>query len=155
MNLETDLPALIDAMVSHVGSLGYFERINTHEPKQKNAAGPGLTAAFWLQSLNPIRSSGLNTTSGRLEFMLRIYTPMLAEPQDDIDPTVLRATSAVLAAFSGDFTLGAIVRAVDLLGAEGTALSCRAGYLELGGKHYRVMDVTVPLLINDLWDQGD
>lgn len=148
-----NIAEILDALVSHAAALGHFERVNQHEPKAKNPAGQGMTAAVWLQSLAPIRSSGLAATSGRLEFTLRVYTSMLAEPQDAIDPRVLAAVDALLAAYSGDFDLGGTVRNVDLLGAHGTPLSARAGYLDQGGRLYRVMDVALPLIVNDLWNQ--
>lgn len=148
-----NISGITDALLSHAGALGYFERINGHEPKNRNAVGPGLTAALWLQRLAPVRSSGLASTSGRLEYTVRIYTPMTAEPQDAIDPAVLAATDALLTAYSADFTLGGLVRQVDLLGQYGAPLSAQAGYLDLGGVLYRVMDTTAPMIINDLWTQ--
>lgn len=150
--MSLNVEALTDAMVSAVAALGYFERINLHEPKRAQA-GAGLTAACWVQRIAPVRSSGLASTSGRVEFTLRIYCPMLAEPQDAIDPDVLRATDAVLAAFSGDFTLGGAIREVDLLGQFGNPLSGQAGYIPQDGRLFRVMDITLPLIINDIWNQ--
>lgn len=149
MNIE----GILDGLVSHAAELGWYSRVNMHEPKGKNPAGDGLTAAIWLQALAPIRSSGLASTSGRLEFWVRTYTSMLAEPQDQIDPRVLGAVDALMGAYSGDFTLGGLIRCVDLLGAHGTPLSAKAGYLEQGGRLFRVVDVVVPLVIDDLWAQ--
>lgn len=148
-----NIAGITDALISHAAATGYFERLNGHEPKNRNAVGPGLTASIWLQALAPVKASGLASTSGRLEYTLRIYTPMTAEPQDGIDPAVLAAADAMFAAYSGDFTLGGLVRFVDLLGAHGTPLSAQAGYLDLSGVMYRVFDLTVPLIINDLWNQ--
>ena len=149
-----DVEAVFDKVVSHAAASGYFERVNQHEPKSKNPAGTGMTCAVWMQSIRPsAKSSGLAATSGRLEFTVRIYTSMTAEPQDAIDPAVLRAVNALMTAYSGDFELGGEVRHVDLLGAEGVPLSAEAGYLEQGGRLYRVMDILLPLIVNDLWNQ--
>lgn len=150
--MTINIASITDAIVSHAAALGHFERVNLFEPK-RNDAGSGMTAAVWLQRLGPTRSSGLGSTTIRLEFVVRIYTPMFAEPQDMIDPAVLAAVDALMGAYSGDFTLGGVVRNVDLLGQHGTALSAIAGYLERGGALFRVMDVTLPLIINDTWDQ--
>jgi hypothetical protein len=132
--------------------LGLFERVNTSEPK--NAPGNGLTAAVWLQMVSPVAAaSGLAATSARVEFMLRIYSNMLQEPQDAIDPEILSAVDVLMGAYSGDFDLGGTVRNVDLLGAHGVGLSAVAGYLSVDNKMFRVVDVTLPLIVNDVWEQ--
>lgn len=143
---------LVDAAVSHAQALGVFERVNAHEPK--NAPGNGLSAAVWAQSLWPVpRGSGLASTTARLVLNVRIYSNMVAEPQDMIDPNVISAVDLLMNAYSGDFELGGNVRNVDLLGQAGVPLSAEAGYLNQDGRIYRVMTITLPLIINDVWSQ--
>lgn len=150
--MPLDSKALSDAMQSHALSTGLFESVNGHEPK--SAPGTGLTAAVWSQRIGPApRTSGLKATSGLVTFYLRIFQSMLMKPEDSIDPTVLDAVDSLFSAYSGDFSLGGLVRHVDLLGSSGTALSGEAGYLEQDGKRFRVMTITVPLIVNDLWTQ--
>jgi hypothetical protein len=142
----------LDGIVSHALSLGLFERVNAHEPE--NAPGHGLTAAVWVQDIMPVPArSGLNSTSVRLAFTLRIYTSMLREPPDAIDPEVVAATDALMAAYTGDFELGGEVANIDLLGAHGVPLRAQAGYLPIDGKLFRIMDITVPVVLNDVWGQ--
>jgi hypothetical protein len=147
--LGLDVAGLYDAMVSHALDLGIFESVNTHEPKSAPSLA-GITASVILGPVTPRRTSGLNATSFRLEFLLRIQSSMLTEPQDDIDPDLLRATSTVLAEYSSDFTLGGLVRAIDLLGSAGAGMSATPGYLNQDGKLYRVVDVSLPLLADDV-----
>lgn len=145
--------AILDAAVSHALASGHFERVNGHEPK--NAPGRGLTAAIWAQSLGPVPAgSGLTRTTARLVLNIRIYSDMLQEPQDGIDPAVLRAVDALMSAYSGDFELGGNVRNVDLLGQAGIPLSAEAGYQNVGGTMYRIMTITLPLIVNDVWTQN-
>lgn len=139
------------AVESHAAASGLFDRVNTHEPK--NAPGNGLTCAIWLASLAPVPSSGLAATSVRLVLMLRLYLNMLQEPQDGIDPAVLTATDTLIDAYVGDFTLGGLIRAVDIRGIHGTPLGAQAGYLPIGDATYRTVDIVLPLLINDVWDE--
>ncbi len=146
-----NFPGILDAVASHALASGLFEAVNGHEPK--SAPDNGLTAAVWVQSIAPIRSSGLAATSGRLELVVRLYTGMLSEPQDAIDPGLLAAVSTLLAAYSGDFELGGQVRAVDLLGQAGEPLSAQAGYINQDHRLYRIMDIRLPILVNDLWQQ--
>lgn len=148
-----DVPTIFDALVSHSLTLGVFDRVNTHEPT--NAPGQGYTVALWVNGIAPIRSSGLDSTSVRIEFMLRLYTPVQMHPIDALDPELLRNTDLLLAQYSQDFTLGGIVREVDLLGQFGTGLSALAGYVNIDGILMRVMTITLPVIVNDLWDQED
>jgi hypothetical protein len=148
-----DLAGIYDAVQSHLLATGEFDRVAAHEPK--NAPGKGLTAAVWLAKILPDpAASGLGTSAGRIELSIRLYCPMLREPQDDIDLDLARATHAVMTALHGDFTLGGLVRTVDLLGmSSADGVAGEAGYLNQDGKLYRVMVITVPVLVNDLWDQ--
>lgn len=151
MALQID--TILSAVESHALTTGVFERVNRHEPK--NAPGSGLTAAIWVDAVDPYSGgSGLAATSGRITLKIRIYQNFKSEPQDAIDPTVTAAVDLLLANYSGDFELGGNVRNVDLLGAGGTPLSARAGYLNQDGTLFRIMDITLPLIINDIWGQS-
>lgn len=151
--MALDSLPILQAVESHVAASGHFERVNRHEPK--NAPGNGLTAAIWVQDLRPAaRASGLAKTSAVLIVNVRLYTNMLAEPQDLIDPNLVKATDALMNAYNGDFTLGDLVRNVDLLSQFGEGLSARAGYLEQDRKMFRVMTINLPLVVNDVWTQS-
>lgn len=144
--------AILAAVQSHAETLAVFERAGTHEPK--NAPGNGLSIAVWAGPMRAVpAASGLAAMSARLELVVRVYNPMLQKPYDDIDPTVLDAVDALFTAYAADFELGGLVRNVDLLGQHGTALSAVPGYLSQDGKLFRVMDITLPLIINDLWNE--
>jgi hypothetical protein len=143
--------ALFDSMASHAAASGLFERVNMHEPKR---APKGLIAAIWVDSIGPAVSSGLQSTTLRLVFNLRIYSDMIAEPQDAIDPALLSAAADLMEDYSGDFTLGGTIRAIDLLGMAGEPLSAQAGYVNADQRMLRVMTITVPLIVNDAWTQA-
>ena len=143
---------ILNELVSHADGLGRFERVNEHEPK--NAPGSGITAAIWLDRMRPVTSSGLASTSALLVFNVRLYAALLNVSDDLIDPQMLAAVDELCAAYSGDFTLGGLVRHVDLLGVEASAaLEAVAGYLSTGGNEFRVITITLPLIVNDLWEQ--
>lgn len=148
-----NITVILDGLVSHALASGLFERVNAHEPK--SAPGNGLTAAVWADEIGPDPgSSGLAATSGVVTFLVRLYTSMLSEPQDAIDPLMLSAVDTLMTAYSGDFELSGAARCVDLLGQTGKTLSAKAGYLNQDSKVYRVMTITVPVIVSDVWDQS-
>jgi hypothetical protein len=130
---------------------GIFRRVMTHEPK--SPPGTGMSLAIWLDSIDPVQSSGLAAVSARVTFLARIYTSLLAKDEDNLDPQLLTAVCAFMAALSEDFTLGGRAREVDLLGAEGQALSAQVAYTQLGEHTFRVADFTIPVVINDVFSE--
>lgn len=151
--MALDIDSLLDRIVSHALASGYFDLVNQHEPK--NAPGSGLTAAVWVDDIRPaLGSSGLASSSAVIVFNIRLYTSMLQEPQDAIDPEMVKALNALYAAYAGDFELGGDARMVDLRGAEGTTLQAKAGYLNQDNKLYRVFTITLPVIVNDAWDEA-
>lgn len=148
-----DVATILDRMVSHAMSLGVFQRVNTHEAT--TPTGTGLQASLWVDMLQPVASSGLDSTSIRAVFNLRIYTQMQQDPLDALDPELVNALDLLMGAYTGDFTLGGAVRQVDLLGATGPGLEARAGYLNIDGTLHRVVTITVPLIVNDVWTQEE
>ncbi len=148
-----DLQGLVDAMTSHALELARFERVMSHEPK--NAPDADLTLAVFVASVKPAEGgSGLAGTSVVLTMTIRLYQGMLTEPQDTIDSRVMDAASALLDSFTGDFTLGDSIRHVDLLGIYGAPLGGDAGYVNVSGVLYRVFDINVPLVLDDVWAQS-
>lgn len=149
---ESWIDPIFDAVVSDAQASGYFDKVNMHEPKR--APNSGITCAIWAQSIEPIALiSGLAATSGRIVFTLRIYANMMKDPPDGIDPNMLKAVSNLMRRYHDDFDFAGTIRNVDLLGAHGIALSAVAGYLEVDKKEFRIMDMTIPCLINDIWPQ--
>jgi len=148
-----DPQAVMDSIISHSLATGWFDRVQNHEPKQP--PGNGLSAALWVDRIDPVGSvSGVDSTSLRVMFMMRIYTNMLQEPQDAIDPNVIQATFSIMQELSSDLGLGALVKNVDVLGAFGEGLVARAGYVKVDTQMYRVMTINIPVVVNDAFDQA-
>ncbi|MBH1939007.1 hypothetical protein I5Q34_32920 [Streptomyces sp. AV19] len=149
--MALNISGILDVVISHAMASGHFERVNGHEPQ--NAPGRGLTAAVWVDGITAARTSGLGSASARLIFNVRLYTSAIQEPADAIDPNLLTATDALLRAYVGDFDLGGTVRQVDVFGQHGAALEARAGYIQQDGALLRVITITLPVIVNDLWDE--
>lgn len=150
--MALDIVGILGVVTDHALASGYFDRVGTHEPK--NPPGLGLTAAVWVDKIVPVQSSGLASASVLLVLHVRLYTSMLQEPQDQIDPNLTLALDALFGAYIGDFELGGLARSIDIFGAAGTALSAQAGYLNQDGQMYRVFTVTLPIIVNDVWTEA-
>jgi hypothetical protein len=145
--------SLFSEVVSHAQTLGIFPGgVNGHAPENP-PSGPAY--AVWLSSVTPVAAaSGLAATSGRVEFTGHVYTKMRSRPLDQVDPGILLLACDLLAAYSGDLTLGGTVRDVDLLGAHGTPLQAQIAFADFQGTPLRVAEITLPIVINDLWVQS-
>lgn len=149
---QAAIRGVYNAALSIARELNVFEVVIAHEPKAKPVSLPAL--AVWTQNLVPVAAvSGLSATSGRLGLRARVYKNFMGTPADRIDPDLIFLTSVLLDAFSGGFTFSGMVMEVDLLGAYGESLSAEAGYIEHDGTHFRVMEVSIPVIIDSLWTQ--
>ncbi len=145
---------LVDRLASHAMTLGVFDRVNQHEPKNK--PGRGLTCAIWIDRIEPARGrSGLTATDARVVFNVRVYTNMLQDPQDSIDPNVMNAMDLLFEAYTGDFQLGDDSRFIDVLGmTQGHPMFAQSGYINIDNMVYRVLTATVPVIVQNAWTQA-
>jgi hypothetical protein len=150
--VSLDVASILNVVVSHAMESGYFDAVNTHEPK--SAPGNGITAAVTWESTTPyVQTSGLAITSAKVIFAVRIYSSMVAEPQDDIDPELCRATDVLFTAYIGNFDLGGTASNIDINGSGGPGLSAVSGFVSIDNKLYRIADITLPVIVNDVWVQ--
>lgn len=148
MSLNTK--AILNAIISHAEASGHFERFAGHD--FTSAPGAGVWGSVFLDSIDPSGEvSGLNAASARVVVQVRITQNMLKDPQDDIDPEIAAAVDVLLDAILGDFTLGGLVRNIDVFGETGQGVFVSAGYFEQDHKNYRATDITIPMIINDVW----
>lgn len=151
--MAIDTLAILQALQSHAAATGHLERFELHEPIR--APDADLTWAVWIQSVTPVPArSGLQTTSVRIVATARFYQGTQTE-RDSIDPRIMAAADALLAAYNGDFTLDGLIAEIDILGAYDIPLNAQAGYVTYpDGTTYRVFDLTIPMVLNDVWTQA-
>lgn len=147
--MTLDATGLQKALVSHAKKLGVFERVIEFDPK--NAPGSGLSCALLARQLSARPTTGQSRSAALVVWMARIMLPIRADPLGDVDPKVLGAVDKFVNSLMGGFTLDGLVRAVDIRGMSGTALSVEFGYVEIDGKVFRLGDITIPLIVNDVW----
>lgn len=143
------LQDLLDHIVSHAQSTGYFDRVNQHEPK--NPPGNGITCSVWLDQIRPVKS-GLDSISLGVVFTVRLYSNLLADPLDDQDPNLSNAAAGLWSNLASDFTFDDTTRCVDIFGMEGDALQLDSGYVTQDQKTYRVYTIKVPVIVNDVYE---
>lgn len=153
MSFKETFVALGQALESHALELGLFTTVNRHEPE--NDPGSGIACAIVIGAITPVRTSGLSVTSFRVEWAARCYVPATTRPLDELDPVAAGAACDLMASFSADFTLGGLVREVDLLGSDGQPMQAMPGWLEQSGKKFRTADVAIPLIVNDAFPQQE
>lgn len=147
-----DLVGMFNAVETHALTSGLFETVTGHEAK--SPPGHGLHYEVWAGDITPVSASGLDTTTVRIVIMGRVKIDMLREPLDLIETDILYAVDRLMAAYSGQFQLAlSNVRNIDLLGQHGLPLSARPGYLNQNNRMFRVADITIPIIVNDVWGQ--
>jgi hypothetical protein len=145
---DFDFTDLIAAVTSVADALGVFDAVNGFQPT--SLPNTGMTCAVWPQEIAPDpEASGLAATSADVDLNVRLYMALNPQAPDAIDPAMLNAASALLGAYSGDFTLDGLVRNVGVLQAKAAA-----GYIDQNGQTLRVITITLPIVINDLWEQS-
>lgn len=150
--MSLDTAGLVAAIQSHADTTALFERVTVGEPK--NAPGNGLSVAVFFSDVHPLAAaSGLASATVRVAFTVRVMKPMLSQPYGDIDPDILTATDGLMRAYVGAFTLDGEVRNIDVFGQHGTSLSASSGYVTIDKVMYRVVDITLPMIVNDLWNE--
>lgn len=148
--MALDSAGLIAELTTAASAAGVFDAVIAHEPKSAPAP-TGITCAVMVSDASIVQSSGLNTLSMRLEFTMRLYTAMIQEPADGIDPLLLDAADVLTAYLCSHFSLTGRARYTDFLGSDGERLRWVSGYVTQDSKPFRIIDVIVPILLNDLY----
>lgn len=151
--MALDIDSLFDAVMSHASASGYLDVVNGHESITPSPSG-GIVGDVWVDRATPIRSSGLDSVTALVVLNIRLKKSAQSLPLDAIDPGIVKAVDALCTAYCGDFTLGGLVRQVDIFGAHGQSLDVRAGYLPQDGSLQRVMTIWLPCIVNDLWTEA-
>lgn len=150
--MSLDIDGIMDIVVTHAQSTGWFQNVAEHESKQSNTNS--ISAGVWVERIDPIKSSGLASASVRLELEMRIYGSTMTEPYDDIDSNLTKAVDALFTAYIGDFDLGSEARHIDIFGAHGQGLGVRVGYMNMDGRELRVFQIRLPIILNDVWAEA-
>jgi hypothetical protein len=143
---------VFDAIVSNAQRLGLFDKVNQFEPK--SAPGLGVTCAVFAKRIFPDpRRSGLATTSGVVVWNVRPTLDMMHSPPEEIDPILIDVTSQYIDQLHSELDLGDPGSSVDVFGMAGIPIDAQFGYFEQDKRFYRIVMITVPVIIADVWIQ--
>lgn len=123
-----------------------FQAVDTHEPV--SPPGNRMYCSIMLGPFRPVTISGLNSVSGQMTFAMRLWLKARQRPLDKIDMELLAAATTLIGALSSQFTLKGTVRNINLL-----AMAATPAWVEMEGEQFRVIEVAVPVVINDMFTQ--
>ncbi len=141
---------ILDKVVSHAASLAVFDSVLSYE--SVGSSGNSVDCNVWLNDIVTI-PGGLDQTSVCMTFNVSIMSPLLSEPYEDTDKRMAQCLDALMTAYNGDFTLGDTIRNVDILGQFTQGITVTAGYAAIDNTKYRVLMISLPLLVDAVWEQ--
>lgn len=141
---------ILNKVRSHADSLGVFDSVQTYE----SVLGPdnSVNCNIWLNDITTI-PGGLDQTSVCMTFNVSIMSPLLSEPYEETDNRMMAALDALMIAYNGDITFDDTIRCIDILGHESEGITVTAGYAAIDSTKYRVLMVSLPLLVDGVWEQ--
>jgi hypothetical protein len=144
------IQATLETVQGYLNRSGYFAAgTRIGEPKAPPVAGSNaLYAAVYMRHV-AVAELNLRATHELHTVQVRIYRDMLAEPTEQAETQMAKVVSQVMSDLLGDLDLGATIRNIDAGGQYGAKLEATWGYVEVGGMLYRVVDITLPLIIDD------
>ena len=140
--------ATMQTIQGHLMSGGGFVSVQLGQPSTVAPALTGITAAIWLEHIQ-VGTVFLGVVDKIYEVTVRLYTNMLAEPQEQGELDLALTVQDIGSDLLGDFTLGTSVRNIDAAGIYGTPLGAQWGYTSVAGVMFRTVDITVPIIVND------
>lgn len=157
MSDNVDAGAIIAAVKGRLMAIGIFDTVNGHEPV--SSPGLGQHASVYLGPIRPTDRSGLSSTSLVMLIMVRIWISAQAQDRDDTEIKLASATSASYGALIAGFQLADATGvptacAIDIRGMAGTRMESVPGYANFDGTEYRVQTITVPVLVENVWDEA-
>ena len=145
--------ATLDAIESHLKAHGKLEHVRRGEPKGPPQAN--ASAALWMSSVRVVALPASGITELHT-VMLRFYYDFLQDEQntgladrEQLEDMSGRVVQEVAELLTEDYDLGATVNHVDIGGIYGTELTAEWGHVEISGTMYRVVDMTIPLVVDD------
>jgi len=137
-----DVTNTMRAIQSHLLAAGYFRHVQIGEPKA--APSERFTAAIFMEAIEPY-DIPLDTICALYKIMVRVYDNMTHEPQEDVELQMAIVVDKVMNDLAGDFSLGGEARNIDM-----AQLSTRWTYLDVDRTMFRIADISISIIVNDV-----
>ena len=135
---------------TYLGSSGYVTNAQIGEYKSApDLPADQFTAAIWISSMTV---AGLTLNGGTIEVHVitaRLYGQGFGNQPEDMEITSAQAVQKIYSDLLGDADLGSEIRTIDVAGMHGTPLSATSGHIDIDGTMYYVIDLTIPLIVDD------
>lgn len=145
------LKSTMQALQSKLRAMGNVYEAVIAEPSQPFTA-PAQTkrvaAAVWFVSWLPTLT--LATSVEGFILNVRLHVDAFAKPQEEHELALTDTFSEFTTDIQQDYTLGGVVREIDIAGQFTDGMSAEAGRITLSDKMYRIIDITVPVIVNDV-----
>lgn len=143
-----NLTNTLDRIVTYLQGDGGIRTAQAGEPKSPPTGVQGVFASVIMRSTSIVALT-LNGTIEQHVILIRLYRDMLAEPQKSIEVDLATAAQRIQADIAGEYDLGASIRSVDVGGEYGEPMRTDWGYVTISDRMYRIVDISVPLLVDD------
>lgn len=140
-----EIVATLDQMHSHLKGLGYLGHVQIGEPMAPPEAE--TTAAIFASGVR-VAETTLNSIIELHTITIRIYKDMLVHPPEELEKGLSIVTSHLMKELGSDLDLGGNIRSVDVAGIYGSVLEAQWGSIQIQNKMYKVVDITVPLIVD-------
>ena len=142
------IQATFDAIRDALLKTNYFSTVEIGEPKSPPADAK-LTVHIWIESISEVATT-LDKTIEVYTLTMRMMIPtVFSEPVEGIEVELAEAVSRADEGLFADFSFGATVRNIDVVGQYGTAYRVDFGHVDIGGKLFRIADITIPMIVDD------
>ena len=139
----------LEAIQSHVNSSGYVsECIIGEYTSAPMPSGLGIAASVIPMREETVMAFGA-TTRELHTVLLRLYRDWLSEPASSRDLPLEEAKGVILANLKGDLDLEGAAMSLDIAGMHSGGYSADWGRVEIGSTIFRVIDMTLPVIVDD------
>ena len=139
-------------VLTHCQQIGVFDNVLTEEPDSLQAGT--TTASIVLDSIKPDpKTSGLAQTNAIIVFKIGIWQNSTVHPHFGVPQETMLAAETLIESLHTSLTLNNDVMTVDLFGWSSTGLDVQTGYAPFDEGIYRIVEITVPIIVNDVWTQ--
>mgnify|MGYP004452397989 FL=1 len=145
-----DTSSTMDAVASHMARSGYFPGgVQVGEfTSPPDATGTRLAGAIWMMNSSIVLLFADGGTREVHTLMLRVYSDF-KDPTSTGEKRLALSVNQIASNILSDSDLGATIMSVDAAGQYGTGMSMDWGQLTISDRMYRVVDITLPFIVDD------